>query len=175
MNKQTRVRARSTSAALGKAGTGTEQVAVGFVVLDADGNETGDTHAWYGYFTEKTEARTIESLRILGWQGDDLSDLSTAIGGEAILVLEDEQDDEGNLYTKVRWINAIGSGALMKDPMSDSDAKAFAARMKARVRAVDTQIGKPKNNGAPRPSAPRSRTGALGPDPSYDNTDDIPF
>src|SRR6185295_5235482 len=48
----------------------TPQVVVTFEVLS--GPYAGDRIAWFGYFTDNTEKRTMESLRICGFVGDDL-------------------------------------------------------------------------------------------------------
>lgn len=121
--------ARGRSAQLGKAGTGTVQVAVELEVIE--GNYAGQHATWFGFFTEKTQERTLESLRLLGWQGDDLSDLKGIDRNDVKIVVEEETYN-GKTTAKVQWINAPG-GMALKDPMSADQAKAFAAKMKATV------------------------------------------
>ncbi len=62
-------RARPIAAALGLTSKGTDQIAVTFELLDP----AGERITWYGFFTEKTTDRTLESLRHCGWKGNDLS------------------------------------------------------------------------------------------------------
>lgn len=141
-------RAAALEGRLGVTGTGADQVAVRFALLDMDGQQV----TWYGYFTEKTEERTIESLRIAGWLGTDLSDLSDLSRNdtpEVYLVIEHENDPNGVERMRVRWVNAAG-GIAMKNAMDPEQSRAFAARMRAKVQAFDAQRGKPV---APRPAA----------------------
>ena len=62
-------RGRPVRAALGTSSKGTEQIAVEFELIEP----AGERMTWYGFFTEATTDRTIESLRHCGWQGNDLS------------------------------------------------------------------------------------------------------
>lgn len=127
-----RYRARATDAVLGVADTGTKQVAVLFELLDVPGQSI----AWYGYFTEKTEDRTLESLMHAGWQGDDLSNLMRdGLGDtEVSLVVEQEQDQKtGEWRPRVKWVNSLGAGALVKNEMTDVDKLAFSKQMRAKV------------------------------------------
>lgn len=154
--------------ALGYTNTGKEQVGVELCVVD-DGEFFGERITWYGYFTEKTFDRTIESLRILGWDGDDLSDLTGLDRNEAQAVIEEDEYD-GKLRLKVQWINAKGGLAIQK-PMGDSEAASFAQRMKGRVLSH-----RQKNGGAVAQTA-STRSGARGRDdvPPPPSDDDIPF
>lgn len=102
------------------------QVAILFEFVE--GPYKGTSLTWYGFFTEKTKAATFRALRLVGWQGDDLSDLSTA-RGEAPCVVQNEQDLDGVWRARIRF---VGSGQLaMKNVMNDEQKKAFAASMKA--------------------------------------------
>jgi hypothetical protein len=78
---------------LGMTGTGKEQVAVSLEVTDVDGNPTGEKTAWYGTFTDAAYPYTIKTLRVMGWQGDDLSDLSSIQGTPVSVVLKSEEYD----------------------------------------------------------------------------------
>lgn len=147
-------RAKATQGALGLTKTGSEQVGVLFRLV-GEGVE-GKYITWYGYFTEKTIDRTIESLRICGWAGNDLEDLSGIDANEVELVVENEEW-EGNWSPKVRWVNRAG-GFAMAAPLQATQAKAFAAKMKGAILAYDKKAGAPapKTNGqkpAPKPSA----------------------
>lgn len=146
---------RGVSAALGTADTGTEQVAVELVVTS--GEHQGKRMTWFGFFTEKTTERTLESLRHLGWQGDDLSDL-TGIDRNDITFVVEAEEYKGEMKPKVRWINAPG-GMALKAPMGPEAAKAFAAKMKGAVVAQRQKSG----------------TAAGGAGASAPASDDIPF
>lgn len=171
-------RAKATLWDLGETSTGKEQVAVEFVIF-TEGADI-DRITWFGYFTEDTMERTIESLRIMGWTGNDLSELNGLDANEVDLVIEDETY-EGKSRPKVRWVNRVG-GLALKAPLSGDKRKAFAASMKDRIKAFDATGGAPKPKPASRPQAARP----AGPRPTMANTaedfgpppmndDDIPF
>jgi hypothetical protein len=89
-------RARAVEYALGKTQNGTRQVAVRFEVLDEQGAPGGERVTWYGYFTEKTAERTLESLQYCGWEGDDVTDLTGIERNEVQIVVEHEEYEGEN-------------------------------------------------------------------------------
>lgn len=157
---------------LGVASTGNEQVAVSLEVTDVDGNPTGERIAWYGTFTEAAYPYTVKTLRVMGWRGDDLSDLSSIAGTPVSIVVQSEEY-KGKVRQKVAFVNAPGGGAILKEQMTPDAAKSFADRMRSKIRMADAMEGKPRNNGAP---APKSRGGALSHEPPpHTDSDEIPF
>lgn len=123
-------RAKAVEAKLGYASTGTEQVAVAFELLE--GHEVGQCVTWYGFFTERAETRTLESLRNAGWRGDDVSDLSSLGSCECVLDIQLEDGRE-----RVKWINAAGSGRVaLKLEMTEQQKRAFAARLRGAAAAI---------------------------------------
>lgn len=161
-------KARGVEAALAVAGNGSEQVAVQFVLLE--GPDEGKHITYYGYFTDKTTERTIDSLRLCGWDGDDLSDLTGIDANEVYLVIEHDENDKGEARATVRWINGQGGGLAVKERMDEGTAKAFAERMKGHVLAA-----KQRTRGAPastrQPAPPKAANGGK----DFAPTDDIPF
>ena len=109
--------------------------------------------AWDGWLTENAYARTVESLRHCGWEGDDVTDLQGLDANEVELVVEAEEY-EGKTYPRVKWVNRLG-GIATKPPMSADRTKAFAAEMRAKIRALDAAGGrKPAPKAAQRPEPP---------------------
>lgn len=166
--------ARARNWDLGESSTGKEQIAIQFEVLTPD---AGMRHiTWYGYFTDTTMERTIQSMRYCGWQGSDLTDLSGMDANEVEIVVDDEVY-EGKTRTKVKWINR-GGGLALKAPMDANKRKAFAASMRANIRAIDagaTPNGKPAPRQSPRASStPPDPMGLLNNPPPMSD-DDIPF
>jgi len=144
--------ARAIAAALGMAETGSYQVGVEF--LFTDGPNKDSTITWYGYFTEKTKERTIESLKIAGLKGVDISDLSSLSASDTptVQIVLEEEEYQGNRQVKVKWVNKIG-GLAMKNQLDESGAKQFAALMRGDLAAYDAEHGggakpAPKPNGA---------------------------
>lgn len=140
--------ARAEQWGLGETDTGKEQVAVGFQILTQDADIPYIT--WHGYFTDKAADRTIESLRICGWEGDDLTNLQGLDKNEVELVIEDEEYD-GKVRPKVRWVNRVGGSLALKAPLSGDKLKAFAASMRGQIRAYDAGTGR---KAAPKPRPP---------------------
>lgn len=114
---------------------GTPQVEVMFEIL-SEGPFLGESVPWSGYFTEKTEARTVESLMFMGWDGlKSIGDLTAEdVGAQVQIVVEmDEYTSErGNTYRspRVAWVNDPNSGGVTVKEMDAGKKAAFAERMK---------------------------------------------
>lgn len=122
-------RARVKSADFGFTSKGTEQVQVVFDILDPDYD--GQTVIWWGYFSEKTAERTMQSLRYCGWKGDDVTNL-TGINDNEVEIVVEHNEYNGKTNARVAWVNRIGSGGMsIKTPMPEDKRKAFAKKMKA--------------------------------------------
>lgn len=148
---------------------GKEQVVVEFRITEGDA--TGNVIAWFGYFTEKTWSRTMEALRYCGWKGDDISNLD-GLDQPVEIVVEHEEDDEGKLRAKVRWVNRVGAGRVtLKTPMDSNAVRRFAAEMKSRARSV-AEVTPGASGQARQTSTPSSRTEERPPPPT---DDDLPF
>ena len=147
-------RGRPTSAALGLTKGGKEQIAVQFDLVDP----AGESIAWYGYFTEGTMERTIQSLRYCGWTGTDLSvftegqPLPEEVCREVELVVEQEEY-EGKVRAKVQWVNG-GGGLALKNALTLDQAQAFARRMQGVITAMDRQGSQTRANPAPASTTP---------------------
>lgn len=139
-------KARGVEAALDRAGTGTEQI--GVMLSITEGEHAGESITWYGFFTEATAERTIKALRLLGWQGDDLTDLTGIDVNEVSIVIEHEEDNKGKVHARVKWINGPGSLA-MKETLDPKDARSLSARMKG-MAIASRQGAKPANGTAPQ-------------------------
>lgn len=141
----------------------------------------GQRISWWGYFTDKTQRRTIESLRHCGWDGDNLGDLSSISPESPTVELVIEHEEyEGKVRARVQWVNRLGGG-IATAPMAADKRAAFAARMKGLVIEVDKSLAvgaKRQASAAPRGNGsasalPPSRQ----PDPIADRfgEEDIPF
>lgn len=135
-----RYKCRATEGALSETNDGKPQVAVDIVITEEECDYTGQHRTWYGSFTEKSQDRTLQSLRLLGWQGDDLSNLVGLGDTEAWVTIAHEEDQEGNTRDRAAWINGSG-GLQVKKLMDEGAAKAFAERMKGHVLAHNAKSG----------------------------------
>ena len=147
-----RHKARAIEWKLGVTSKGSEQIGVLFQLDD------GQTITWYGYFSDKTVERTLESLEHMGWDGIDIAAPVGLDKNEVSIVVEAEQGDDGNFYPRVRWVNKLGGGLAMKEELAGHALNNFRNRMKGAVLA--RKQNKPTGSGG----SSRSRDG-----------DDIPF
>ncbi len=159
---QEKKRARAINAAVGKASTGTHQIAIEFEYLDESGGIT-----YYGPLTDAAFEYTMRAIRTAGFQGDDLSDLSSLCNDtpEVVLVIGPEEYN-GKTTLKVKFINSPG-GLAMKDALRGDDLAAFARKMKGKIVAYDRSAGAPK-------APPAARARQVEPS-SGGGPDDIPF
>lgn len=140
-------RARVKTADFGFTSNGSEQVQVIFDILDPDYD--GETVPWWGYFSEKTAERTMQSLRYCGWKGDDVTNLEGISDNEVELEVE-HNTYNGKTNARVAWVNRPGSGGgiTVKAPMPEDKRKAFAKKMKAL--AIKTAKEVPARPAAPQ-------------------------
>lgn len=134
-------RAKAVGAELGYTSKGHEQVAVAVEFLD--GPNAGKSMTWYGYFTERTADRSLESLMIAGWDGEDLSAL-TGVGTTEFEVVVELDTYEGKTKPRIQWINRLfGTGPALKNKMDAGARSSFAERMKGRALAIKQGLPKP--------------------------------
>jgi len=131
-------KAKAVSAALGYTNNGTEQVAMLVDMID-----TGSQMTWYGYFTEKTTDRTLESLMIAGWDGESLVAFE-GLGTEEFVAVVEEDNYNGESRTRISWINRARSGGpKLNNPMDDVQLQNFAQKMKGRAMALRNKSKQP--------------------------------
>jgi hypothetical protein len=169
---QEKKRARAINAAVGRASTGTHQIAIEFEFLDEAGGIT-----YYGPLTDAAFEYTMKAIRAAGFVGDDFSDLTSLCDGSApeVFLVIGPDEYEGKVTRKVKFINSAG-GLALKDALQGDDLSNFAKRMKGKIVAFDRSAGTPKpaprTNGQTHRGAPDSEpspfTGGSG-------GDDIPF
>lgn len=168
------VRSKAKEWVLGESENGKPHIAISFHIKDPlDGVEK--FVGWRGWFTDAATDRTIESLRYLGFEGDDVSNLIGLDKNEVELVIEDEEytkegETEAKLFTRVQFINQV-RGPQVKTKLEGEKLGSFAAQMKAKFRAVDAAAG--KRVGA-KPAAPAA-SGPKGDEPPPMGDDQIPF
>lgn len=137
----------SVYAQFGVTNNGKNQVVVNFEILD--GEDAGQTIAWFGYFaTEKNAKKTIESLRNCGFKGDDLAACGDQVLDQRVSLVVEHEEYEGKVKAKVAWVNSSGGGGFrLEKPMADGDRRKFAASMKNLVRGVSEVSGEKGERG----------------------------
>jgi hypothetical protein len=121
---------------------------------------------------------SLDRLRILGFEGDDITQLDSVVGFVGVAGVNSRTSKKGTAYSAVSWIDKANTFAAK--PMEVSKAKNFAALMKARLQA-SSATPKP----APRASQPQQRLQQLQcmqpkakpAEPDYNAPDesDVPF
>lgn len=107
-------RAKAKGHQWGRAKTGTELVRVEFEFTS--GPVAGQSIYWDGFFTEKTQERTLESLEACGWDGAGLKELKGLTTKEVELVVELEKNErDGNEYARVKWVNGLNRRAVKQE------------------------------------------------------------
>jgi hypothetical protein len=173
---QQKKRAVAVGAAIGTASTGTRQIGIEFRYLDEEGGIT-----YYGPLSDAAFPYTMKAIRAAGFQGDDLSDLSSLNSEdtpEVVLVIGPETYN-GQTTMKVKFVNSSG-GLAMKNALQGNDLKAFAQQMRGKIVAFDRSADAPKpaprrqpapaDDALPQEELDRQAAGATGHGP-----DDIPF
>lgn len=153
---------------------GKECVVVRFELVGGD--HDGKSIQWWGYFTEKTVDRTLDSLRHCGWASDSLAELDGLDANEVELVIDDEEY-EGKWRSKVKWVNRP-SKLFTKAPMNAQERAAFAARLRGKTTAHRQKYGtQPTPSAAPKSAPANNRTYSQhsDPEPGAADFDDIPF
>jgi hypothetical protein len=156
------------------------QVLMYFEILE-EGPYKGLHLPWFGYFTKASYERTMQSLRYCGWRGDDLMDIENQAMDQIVSITVGHNNYEGKVYPRVDWVNRVGGGSViaLNDPMSESDARQFAAQMRSyasQIAAVDSERvdcgAKAGSTSNADGAASVDNWGDDGPPPS---DDDIPF
>jgi hypothetical protein len=135
-----------------------EQVVIEFRLTNGDDPDFGHSISYFGFFTDKTIKRTIESLRYCGWKGDDLAELpvlaETGMLPDEVDLVVDHEEYEGNVRAKVKWVNRPGGGRVeLAKPMEPTSLAAFSARMKGSIKAAEAA---PRQRGGGAPPAQRN-------------------
>lgn len=165
----------------GESKNGNPQVVVNFEILE--GEQAGRRIAWFGYFTEKTAPRTVESLRYCGFVGNDLAAAVTQQLDQEVQIVVGHEDYQGKTSAKVQWVNrGGGDGYRLEKSMDRNALRQFAAQMKGAVMSAPEVAGKkaergapPKGNGPPPLSEDQKQWTTPAPDGGRVADDDIPF
>lgn len=154
------------------------------------GPDAGQKLTWWGYFSEASGAsgksvtdRTLESLRHMGFKGDDLGKFNDELPDVEFQIVVDHEVYEGKTRAKIQWINSGTSrGVTIDSPMDKKELGLFAARFKSKLHSFSPVEGKKAERQAP--SAPPPNEEDRGDDPFTDTRkgsqptgqdDEIPF
>lgn len=109
----------------------------------------GEGLTWTGWLTEKAGERTIDTLRLMGWDGDDLTEQGlTGLGSAEFELVVEGEEYEGKTFSKIKFVNPLPTA------MDADSAKALSDRFRDKIKSSKAK-------------APATTAGAPG--------DDIPF
>jgi len=171
-------KARALSAALSTTKTGKQYIHVIFQLI------SGGQIDWAGWFGDDNQKNTysIEALRRCGWQGNDLTNMSSIDRNVVTLVIEDEEAGD-HQRSRIKFVNRSGDAIIHRNAMPPLEANALAARLSPLCAQV-TGAFKPRATQPPAPVAGRAQhrstyTPHKGPPSHVMNDpfagDDIPF
>lgn len=109
---------------------GTEQIVIDLEVTVPMAGDVEEKKrlSTFMYFSDAAAPYSLERLRALGWQGDDVMDL-VGIDANEVDVSVRYEDYQGEDKMKVEILTG-GGRVVVKEPMNDSQKRVFAARMK---------------------------------------------
>jgi len=120
-------------------------------VLNDNQDTIGRKLFWDGFLTDAAFENTLKSLdKALGYTGNDLSDFNRGcVDGKALQAVVEEESNQGKVYSKVRFINAIGAtGGMKVDPVA---SQSIAEKLKGKMLAY-------RQNNKPAPQANKPAT-----------------
>jgi hypothetical protein len=83
---------------------GTKQILVMFEITEK-GPYKGAVLPWFGYFTKDSKERTVDVLRLCGFEGQNILDVETQkLSGDVVLSVENSEYD-GKTQSRVAWVN----------------------------------------------------------------------
>jgi hypothetical protein len=121
-------------------------------VLHDDQDVIGKKLFWDGFLSDAAFENTLKSLdKALGYTGNDLSDFNRGcVDGKELQAVVEEETNQGKVYNKVKFINAIGSvGGMKVDPAA---SQSIADRLKGKMLAY-------RQSNKPVPQATKPQTG----------------
>ena len=149
-----------------------------------DGENKGGLVRWTGYFPSGNQdvcKRTIQSLQISGWEGDDISEFADGhLHGldrndvSIVVDVEEYENDRGERRhsPRVQWVNRAGGFLNKEAAMNKTAAATFGERMRNLVSKRREEAPAPKPSAAQSPPPPQAL-----PAPATDSgtDDEIPF
>lgn len=101
------------------------------------GEKVQSTHLYFdGYLTENAIDNTMKTLtEALGWNGVDLNDLNGTgkFCGVEVAAVVDEESYQGQLRSKVKFVNNLERATAKIDPMESGIARGLAESLKGRI------------------------------------------
>lgn len=146
------------------------------VEFESEGS-IGERITWWGYLSDAAYERTVNSLRVLGWEPADHNGLISSLNGTDILkgalceIVVETETYEGKQRPKVKWVNPVGGGGGAGGPMSEDEATALSAQLRQKLLSA----AKPTPNAKPGTAAPNGRRVPATSHAGRPDDSDLPF
>lgn len=131
------------------------------------------------YFSDKisksgktTFERSLESLRVCGFTGDDLDRFADQHPDQEVSLTvkhetyTDEKTGQTKTTAKVAWINSPMRGFVIEKPLATTDLRRFSAQFKGALKKTPPVVTRKAERQAP--SAPPAAEEERGDDPAFD-------
>lgn len=132
---------------------GDVQIIVQFRLEGNQNEHDGAIRTWRGYFkSDKSQEIALKALMTMGWNTGDVMDLQ-GLGANLVELVIDEEEWEGKVHDKIKWVNRVGSGStsLNVTPLAKDKKAAFAEKMKGKIALLSQKEA--QANGAPSKSS----------------------
>lgn len=160
----------------GESKNGNVQIAVEFEVDHPE--FSGETITWIGHFTDATAERTLESLQIAGWKGEDVAELLGVVGSESlpdvVSLACDVEEYEGKQQLRVQWVNRPRGHFKFQQEADPGALRALGARLRSTVKSLRAGGGQQRQRSVARQASADAGGGTTHPN-APGNRDDIPF
>lgn len=157
--------------------SGDPQVTADFKILNPPDGYPSQSIRWFGSFKEKAARRTVESLRLMGFRGNDFLQLDGQELDQIVSVLVEHNEWQGKVNARIAFINPPGGAPVkLSNPLSIDAKRQFAAMMMSKLDKVPEVAGERYTGSTDAPAAPTATKNAVAqeqPPPMMD--DDIPF
>jgi hypothetical protein len=141
------------------------------------GPQAGQHISAFLYFGEKSVNRSMESLRVCGFKGDDLDKFVDQTPDQEVQIVVEHETYDGQTRAKIKWINSPSRGFVFEQPLDQKNLRMFSAQMKGKLKTIKEVAGKKAEREPPTPAAASEEgSGWSGNDqPDPPPADDLPF
>jgi hypothetical protein len=152
----------------GESKDGKPQVLINFEIID--GPYAQRVLPWWGSFNaslpqgskakQTPMQRTLYSLRLCGWVGDDVMDVVNQDMGNEVSIQVEHHEYDGKVNARVSWVNKPGGGGVvMANPMTKDALRRFSASVKSVAKSIPPVPGKKAERAAAPGSGASSSNG----------------
>lgn len=123
----------------GVSSNGNDFIKLSFKIIEG---EFADQYlTWFGYFSEATHKRTLESLRYCGWSGTTIDEAMAGLGSQKVRIVVEEEEYNGKSRLKVQWVNKVGAPKEAQNRLDGGGLAALNARLSSAISTTPVEEG----------------------------------